>query len=476
EDLDYGVDAEAFFPGGDVLGGTVSILAGNAVETATDLVYPSAHRLGLTFGRTYNSRAETSGILGTGWTHTYGATLTPPVSPDPYLKVADPTGRARYFTEESAGVYKGAFNDHTRVLVLVNGNYAWYPLDGTVFIFSPAGLLLHIQDIAGNRLSLTYDAQDRPAAVSDASTGRALTFNYNGSGLLATITGPLPNTTSTGTVATFTYDANSNLTSVLYADNSGFTHEYADANDVHNLTRTLNKAGHILSEWTHDAQDRCVSHFSLRAKGPFSVNYVSDTQVDVTDHYNWVRSYAIATVAGRKRVTAVVNPSYPADPDKAANAHYAASNALGWTYDATTGNLRDVSFPRGVVNQFRNFMGRGYPQTVILAAGSAQPRTIAYTWHPSMNVVLTRTEASVLGAGNKETVFDFDDPAASGDDPAVYNESPTKLLYRKIEKGYRKVPEGTAASYEYVAALTYDARGRVLAYDGPRGGASDTTT
>jgi len=69
-----------------------------------------------------------------------------------------------------------------------------------------------------------------------------------------------------------------------------------------------------------------------RAKGLFTVSYVSDSRVDVTDPYNWVRSYAIATVAGRKRVTAVVNPAYPAEPDKAANAPYAASNALAWTF------------------------------------------------------------------------------------------------------------------------------------------------
>jgi len=40
-----------------------------------------------------------------------------------------------------------------------------------------------------------------------------------------------------------------------------------------------------------------------------------------------VRSYAIATVAGRKRVTAVVNPAWPSDPDNAAHAHYAAGFA-----------------------------------------------------------------------------------------------------------------------------------------------------
>jgi len=67
------------------------------------------------------------------------------------------------------------------------------------------------------------------------------------------------------------------------------------------------------------------------AKALFTVRYVSSTQADATDFYNWVRSYAIATVAGGKRVTAVVNPAWPSDPDKAANIPYAATNALAWT-------------------------------------------------------------------------------------------------------------------------------------------------
>jgi len=62
--------------------------------------------------------------------------------------------------------------------------------------------------------------------------------------------------------------------------------------------------------------------------------------VDVTGPYNWVRSYAIAvaTVTGRKRVLAMVNPSWPGDP---------ANPALGHTttnYD-DMGNLIGVGSP-----------------------------------------------------------------------------------------------------------------------------------
>jgi len=48
---------------------------------------------------------------------------------------------------------------------------------------------------------------------------------------------------------------------------------------------------------------------------------VSDGQVDVTDPYNWVRSHAVATVAGGKRVTAMVNPAWPGDPVNPALGH-----------------------------------------------------------------------------------------------------------------------------------------------------------
>lgn len=67
-----------------------------------------------------------------------------------------------------------------------------------------------------------------------------------------------------------------------------------------------------------------------------------------------------------------------------------------------TENLADVSFPRWVVTQFRKFIVRGYPQTMVLAAGITQPRTIVHAWHPNTNAVLTRTQACVRGAGNMD--------------------------------------------------------------------------
>ncbi|MHC1724910.1 MAG: RHS repeat-associated core domain-containing protein [Syntrophobacteraceae bacterium] len=92
EDLDYGINTDPFQSGGEMIGENINILMGNMVDTATDVSFPSPNRLGFSFKRTYNSRAETSGILGYGWTHSFGATLTLPAGSEPYLKIIDENG------------------------------------------------------------------------------------------------------------------------------------------------------------------------------------------------------------------------------------------------------------------------------------------------------------------------------------------------------------------------------------------------
>jgi len=71
------------------------------------------------------------------------------------------------------------------------------------------------------------------------------------------------------------------------------------------------------------------------------VSFLSDSHVDVTDPCNWVRSYAIAvaTVAGGKRVTAMVNSPWPGDPVNPALGH-----TTTYTYD-DMGRLIGTSSP-----------------------------------------------------------------------------------------------------------------------------------
>ena len=85
-----------------------------------------------------------------------------------------------------------------------------------------------------------------------------------------------------------------------------------------------------------------------------------------------------------------------------------------------------------------------------------------------MNVLLSRTEASLIG-GLKETIFDYD---ASGDGTTP-NQNPTRLRYRVIEKGATRNRQGAAVSYRYMTSCTYNARGQVTSKDGPLPGTSD---
>ena len=462
DDVDFGFAFDEQEGGGGLVGETVRLLNGNMVEVRSDLRFPSPNSLGLVFAATYNSRSAEAGILGFGWTHTYSATLDPDfeISGVSYLKVVCSSGRAHYFQEETPGNYKGAFHELSHVKEEA-GDYVWYRLDGSRYGFSTEGTLIWIEDGKSNRLTVSYDAQDRVATVTDLASGRVLTFNYNANGLLESITGPVTTSVSDGIWVMYGYGANQNLTSVTYADGSGVTYGYTDPEDTHNLSEKRNKANHLLNTWDYDDQDSCVTNFSVNGRG-VSINYVRESQVRVTDAYGTIRTYTISDIGGRKRVTALQGNAV---------APYTSSNAIRWTYDDSM-RLMEVEYANGRINQYQGYDERGNPGTLKLAAGTPEERTIAFTYHPDMNIPLTRTEASVLQAGgSKVTIWDYDD-----DNDSVPNESPTGLLSRLIEQGYTRNASGALVSYEHVTTITYSNRGQVLSVDGPLAGSGDVTS
>jgi len=156
-DLDYGLSADQAWEAGELVGETVNLLNGNVIEASSDIVFTSPNRLGLSFARAYNSRSTVFSLLGHGWTHTYSSSIETSYSIDSvtYLKILDQTGRGRYFLEDAPGVYRGAFQERTRVQI-ESGLYVWYLLDGSKYGFSSSGRLLWMDDPVGNRLSLGY--------------------------------------------------------------------------------------------------------------------------------------------------------------------------------------------------------------------------------------------------------------------------------------------------------------------------------
>jgi RHS repeat-associated protein len=465
DDVDFGIDADEQQGGGGLVGETIRVFNGNVIEARSDLSFSSPNRLGLTLEGFYNSRSANSGSIGYGWTHTYEATLDPSFSIDSieFLKIIDATGKAHYFLEETSGTYEGRFGEKTYV-ELESGEYIWHLLDGSEYGFSSTGKLSWIDDAQGNSLALDYDANSRLETVTDNSSGRVLTFYYNASDLLDHVTGPTTTAVTDGVWVSYGYDANDNLTSVIYADDSGFDYSYTDTNDIHNLTEKVDKADHLINTWEYDTSDRAISNFSRDGKG-VDIVYTSATQIEVTDAYSKEREYILDEAAGRKRVSAITDGT-----GGAGSFPYSDSNIISWIYDVNM-NPTELEYPSGIINQYLDFDERGNPATIKLAFGEDEERDIYYTYHPYINTPLTRTEDSVLGTGDKETIWDYDN-----DYDTVSNENPTSLISRIVEKGYTKNESGTLISYEYVTTYTYNTKGQVLSINGPLSGTSDTTT
>ncbi len=459
----HGFDASRACPVGDksLVGNPIRIYNGNNIEAEEDLRFSSPNRRQLIFKRFYNSKSGSTGPLGYGWTHTYTASLDPSYEFEDtvYLRIVDETGRGVYFSDAGSGHYVGAFKEQTTVEVEA-GDYVWYRLDDSRHAFNAQGQLIWIEDELGNRQNLAYDASNRLETVTDDASGRVLSFHYNADNLLDQISGPVTAAVPDGIWASYGYDANQNLVFVTYADGSGFNYIYGDPNDVHNLTEKHDKMGHLLSSWAYDAYDRATESFTRDGQG-VDIDYVSQNEVRVTDAYGVTRTYGIGDIDGRKLVTHIDGP---------AGCPGCGQEVVRLEYDSAL-RIIEVEYANGLINQYDDFDSRGNAQTVGMAVGTPDEKTITYTFHPQISAKLSQTEASILGAGDKITLWDYDD-----DGNTTANENPTRLLSRKIEQGFTKDIAGTVIAFEYVTAYTYNTKGQVLKIDGPEPGEQDTTT
>ena len=459
DDLNLGLGIDEQQGGGGLVGDLVRILNGNIIESRTDVAFSSPHSLGFKLESYYNNRSIVLGSQGYGWSHTFESFFVTGIQIDSQntIRVMDETGRAHFFADNGTSSFPGLLNEKSHMQYEA-GEYVWHRLDGSRSGFSPSGKLSWIEDQKANRLTLGYDSQGSLETVTDSASGRMMTFHYL-DGLLDRVTGPITEAVSDGIWITFGYDAHQNLTSVTYADGTGFTYSYTDPNDNHNLTEKRNAANHLLGSWSYDSQDRCSTQSNPDGTD-VSVAYVSASQVNVTDAYGTIRTYTISEISGQRRVTA---------RQGLAAAPYDGNNLVRWQYD-TQLNLVEIETAGGTIHQYQNYDARGNPGTVILAAGQPEERTLTYTFHPEMNVPLTRSEPSVLGSGDKITIWDYDD-----DYDATANENPVNLPSRVIERGFTKDASDATVSYEYATTLTYNSKGQVESIDGSLAGPSDTT-
>ncbi len=452
----------------------INIFNGNLVESVTDIAFPSPS-VGLTFKRVYNSQSNKDSSMGYGWSHTYNYVLHSDFGDSSQLiEIIDSTGRGIYFADnDEDGVFTGAFSENSIITKDADNNHVWARNDGRIYKFQETtGILLSVTDKSGNIQTLSYDTDNLLETVTDQATGRSLSFHYNQDNKIAYISGPVTPAIPDGIWVYYDYDVNGNLVWVSYADDgngspaSGFEYRYEDPNDPNNMTAKLDLAGHVISTWAYDDQDRAVANVNREGKGA-DITYTDDTHVAVTDAYGITSTTGISEIAGRKKITGKTYSN---------NCTSCSGGIARTAFDETTGYPVEREYFNGRINQFQDYDAKGNPGTRIISQGTPEEKIIYTTYHPVLSTPLSMTQKSQADASNPDrshvSIWDYDDPDESGNGSAP-NEAPTARIYRYIEQGYTQDNAGAVIPFEYVTAYTYNAKGQVTSVNGPLSGDQD---
>jgi len=434
------------------VGNPINTGSGNKFEQVTD--YRGGGAFPLVFSRTYNSSIANQGaspdsadqVLGPGWTSNISGShlavrdywpmniCTEPNSPfESYLCPfsSQPTIEVTVWREDGSqtlftynnntapdGTPLVSEQDSIGQLYFGSGGYKYLRNDGYLEVYNSAGVLTAIQDPHGLQQTYAYAYVNinnqlylQSITVSDPSN-RQLILHYDTTttdaafGLLTSVTTPA------GTI-TYQYDANRNLQSVKYADNSIVTYEYNDSALLHALTGLKDENGNEYAAWSYDdttgkavcsehappgnatsTATTCLNdHNNHVGVDNTSITYNVDGSADVTESTGIARHLTFATVNNVALFTSA-NRRCPTCGDHSESIGY---DSNGHVQTVTDFDNNQTSY---------NIDSAGIELSRIEANGDAtSQRTIATTPYaptagPEMGLPSTITESNTAGGQN----------------------------------------------------------------------------
>ena len=343
------------------VGEPVNVTNGNMHLQQTDYRLPGMAE-GLEITRTYNSRNQTSGLFGVGWSSmldesvvAYGALL---------VRLNLPDGRAVYFARDSVGAPFDALTTlglYGQIVKNVDNSYTLTFRDGSVHQFNSNGKLTSFADPNGNTITLTLNGSGNPTTITDAS-GRTVTLTYDSQSKIATISDSL------GTIATYARLSLNRLSSVTYGDGSKFQFTYVASGNNLYISTVKDALNNVLESHTYDTQGRALtSEIAGNGTERYTLTYVSATETDVTDALNRVTKYFFDNTKGRNVITRVEGScgcgssqitqwTYD-DNLNLTSTTDALNHATTYTYD-TSGNRLTQTDATGTITYTYNSMGQ----------------------------------------------------------------------------------------------------------------------
>jgi RHS repeat-associated protein len=402
----------------------VAAMSGDYRTRVDDAVLP-CRGLPLQMTRFYNSIEDYDGPFSFGWCFNQTAQL---------MTTASTNGQTTAIVRWANGVRKnftltnGAYQASVHCYDTLSSNAAGFLFQtpkGLQLQFNPGGFLIWQQDRNGNRMTYSFDLQNRISQATSAD-GRTLTYSYGSDNRVTRIQD------WAGRQWNYNYDGADNLAQVQYPDGSASSQAY-DTN--HFLLASYDRRGNLITSLGYDPSTSQATNYSDGAAISYSLNYNAGSNTTTkTDSLgrNWVFQY---NSYGNKQN--FVNP-----------AGYEVQ--LTWTANQEINSVTDA---------------RGYPQFYmydshgnVLSVSNALGYVTSYTYETNFNQVTSITDA----LGNV-TTNQYD---AHGN--LIWSRDPNGFVRKYGYDQYGQLTNSIDAR-GYSTTMTYDGHGDLLSTTDPRG-------
>ena len=454
----------------------VNAATGSFTHETTDLTLPGTG-VEFVFIRSYNSLDSSTGPLGQGWQHNLAVSLSIRASGDVTARMED--GQRFEYLLQTGGSFSTPPGGLS-TLTTVSGGYELTRSDQVKYRFNTQGRLTSVKDRNQQGLTYAYDGSGQLATITDAA-GRQIVFGY-AAGLLTTVS------MADGRSVTYGY-TNGRLTSVIDASTKTWTYAY----ESHGLLeKEIDPLAHTVFRNVYGQDGRVLEQYdALNNKTSFSWDSVTQTQT-ITDARNQTWKDVFAGNVPQKQVDALGNETVlghgsaldltsAASPSTATTTMtydargnvtqaVAPASLQGATktlaYDASN-NLTNVTDARGKVTAY------GYDAAGNNSSVVQDGQTVSTSVYDSAGRVMTSTD----GRGNSTGyVYDVNGNLASVTDPLG---NKTTYTYDSAGRMTGRVdPLGNVAGAnpnDYRWSWTYDAAGRTLTESDPLGNATTYT-
>jgi len=423
------------------VGAPVNVTDGNMYLQQTDYRLPGIGNA-LDITRTYNSSSQHVNLFGRGWSSAYDESIQ--IYASNLLRLYLPDGRGIYFTRSGGALTPQSGDFRGQLMQNGDNSYTLSFPDGSLHRFSASGKLLSLADGNTNQTLLTYDANSKLSSITDPF-GRVMTVTSDGNGHVISISDAL------GIIATYAYGSSNELLSVTYADDSKYQFAYAGfPNPV--LTTVQDALGNVIESHSYDGQGRATTSEKQGSVEHVSLNYISNTETDVTDALGHVTKYTFDKSRDRNVVTRVEG-----------TCSCGSSQSQTWTYDNQLNVTAKTNALGQTVTYTYDAQGNRLTSTDALGTNTYTYNEFgqALTVTDPMNGVTTNTydaQGNVLttkNALNQTTTFTYD---AQGHLLTVTDPRGNVAAFAYDAAG-NLVSKTDAANN--VTTFAYDARGRL---------------